>query len=117
MSKRHTGTAEKIVRPAVADRPDNADQDVDDSTLARSTDDLAGKRPQPKPQQAPHDQARCSASSLLWPFATGRIRLPAGAKTLFLPQRPYVEHPFGTLKAWMDATHFLTGPSTRSELR
>ena len=32
----------------------------------------------------------------LWPFATGRIRLPAGAKTLFLPQRPYI--PIGTLR-------------------
>src|ERR1700738_5375737 len=26
----------------------------------------------------------------LWPFASGRVRLPAGAKTLFLPQRPYM---------------------------
>jgi putative ATP-binding cassette transporter len=32
----------------------------------------------------------------LWPFATGLIRLPAGAKTLFLPQRPYM--PIGTLR-------------------
>jgi vitamin B12/bleomycin/antimicrobial peptide transport system ATP-binding/permease protein len=32
----------------------------------------------------------------LWPFAIGRIRLPAGAKTLFLPQRPYM--PMGTLR-------------------
>ncbi|MGA3306216.1 MAG: ABC transporter ATP-binding protein/permease [Stellaceae bacterium] len=32
----------------------------------------------------------------LWPFATGRIRLPANAKTLFLPQRPYM--PIGTLR-------------------
>jgi vitamin B12/bleomycin/antimicrobial peptide transport system ATP-binding/permease protein len=32
----------------------------------------------------------------LWPFATGNIRLPAGAKTLFLPERPYV--PIGTLR-------------------
>jgi putative ATP-binding cassette transporter len=32
----------------------------------------------------------------LWPFATGRIRLPAGAQTLFLPQRPYM--PIGTLR-------------------
>jgi putative ATP-binding cassette transporter len=32
----------------------------------------------------------------LWPFATGRIRLPAGAKTLFLPQRPYM--PIGSLR-------------------
>ncbi len=32
----------------------------------------------------------------LWPFATGRILLPAGARTLFLPQRPYM--PIGTLR-------------------
>jgi putative ATP-binding cassette transporter len=32
----------------------------------------------------------------LWPFATGCIRLPTGAKTLFLPQRPYM--PIGTLR-------------------
>jgi putative ATP-binding cassette transporter len=32
----------------------------------------------------------------LWPFATGHIRLPAGATTLFLPQRPYM--PIGTLR-------------------
>lgn len=32
----------------------------------------------------------------LWPFAAGRIRLPAGVSTLFLPQRPYM--PIGTLR-------------------
>jgi vitamin B12/bleomycin/antimicrobial peptide transport system ATP-binding/permease protein len=32
----------------------------------------------------------------LWPFATGRITLPASATTLFLPQRPYM--PIGTLR-------------------
>lgn len=32
----------------------------------------------------------------LWPFASGSIRLPAGAKMLFLPQRPYF--PIGTLR-------------------
>jgi vitamin B12/bleomycin/antimicrobial peptide transport system ATP-binding/permease protein len=32
----------------------------------------------------------------LWPFATGCIELPAGATTLFLPQRPYM--PIGTLR-------------------
>ncbi|MGC2411576.1 MAG: ABC transporter ATP-binding protein/permease [Stellaceae bacterium] len=32
----------------------------------------------------------------LWPFATGRIRVPAGATTLFLPQRPYM--PIGSLR-------------------
>jgi putative ATP-binding cassette transporter len=32
----------------------------------------------------------------LWPFATGHIRLPAGARTLFLPQQPYM--PIGSLR-------------------
>lgn len=39
----------------------------------------------------------------LWPFATGHIRRPAGATTLFLPQRPYL--PIGRLRAalWFPA--------------
>jgi putative ATP-binding cassette transporter len=39
----------------------------------------------------------------LWPFATGHIRLPTGATTLFLPQRPYI--PIGSLRAalWFPA--------------
>ena len=32
-------------------------------------------------------------------------------------RRATVEHPFGTLKAWMGATHFKPGPSKRSEQR
>jgi putative ATP-binding cassette transporter len=32
----------------------------------------------------------------LWPFSTGHVHLPAGATTLFLPQRPYM--PIGTLR-------------------
>lgn len=32
----------------------------------------------------------------LWPFGRGRIDLPAGARVLFLPQKPYL--PIGTLK-------------------
>jgi putative ATP-binding cassette transporter len=32
----------------------------------------------------------------LWPFGRGRIRLPADARVLFLPQKPYL--PVGTLK-------------------
>jgi vitamin B12/bleomycin/antimicrobial peptide transport system ATP-binding/permease protein len=45
----------------------------------------------------------------LWPFATGRIRLPAGAKMLFLPQRPYM--PIGTLREalWFPAPPALGG--------
>ncbi len=38
----------------------------------------------------------CRVLAGLWPFATGRILLPVGARTLFLPQRPYV--PIGTLR-------------------
>jgi putative ATP-binding cassette transporter len=39
----------------------------------------------------------------LWPFSSGRICLPAGATTLFLPQRPYI--PLGSLRAalWFPA--------------
>ena len=33
----------------------------------------------------------------LWPFGTGTVRVPANAKILFLPQKPYL--PLGTLKA------------------
>jgi putative ATP-binding cassette transporter len=32
----------------------------------------------------------------IWPFGRGRVRLPAGARALFLPQRPYL--PLGTLR-------------------
>jgi putative ATP-binding cassette transporter len=32
----------------------------------------------------------------LWPWGSGSVRLPAGAKTAFLPQRPYL--PLGTLR-------------------
>jgi putative ATP-binding cassette transporter len=46
----------------------------------------------------------------LWPFATGRIRLPAGAKMLFLPQRPYM--PIGTLR---EALWFPAPPTLRRE--
>jgi vitamin B12/bleomycin/antimicrobial peptide transport system ATP-binding/permease protein len=33
----------------------------------------------------------------IWPFGQGRVRVPADAKVLFLPQRPYM--PLGTLAA------------------
>ena len=46
----------------------------------------------------------------LWPFATGLIRLPAGAKTLFLPQRPYL--PIGTLR---DSLWFPASPPSDRE--
>jgi putative ATP-binding cassette transporter len=46
----------------------------------------------------------------LWPFATGRIQLPAGATTLFLPQRAYM--PIGTLR---DAVWFPAKPPPGSD--
>jgi putative ATP-binding cassette transporter len=33
----------------------------------------------------------------LWPFGTGTVRVPANARILFLPQKPYL--PLGTLKS------------------
>ena len=33
----------------------------------------------------------------IWPFGAGRIEVPAGARMMFVPQRPYV--PIGTLRA------------------
>jgi putative ATP-binding cassette transporter len=32
----------------------------------------------------------------IWPFGRGHVRIPAGARTLFLPQKPYI--PIGTLR-------------------
>jgi putative ATP-binding cassette transporter len=32
----------------------------------------------------------------IWPFGKGRVRVPAGARVLFLPQKPYI--PIGTLR-------------------
>jgi putative ATP-binding cassette transporter len=32
----------------------------------------------------------------IWPFGEGRVRIPEGARALFLPQRPYL--PLGTLR-------------------
>jgi putative ATP-binding cassette transporter len=57
-----------------------------------------------KPQEAVllKGPSGCGKSTLfrvlagLWPYATGSIHLPAGASTLFLPQRPYM--PIGTLR-------------------
>jgi putative ATP-binding cassette transporter len=46
----------------------------------------------------------------LWPFAIGRMHLPAGAKTFFLPQRPYI--PMGTLR---DALWFPAPPPSGRE--
>jgi vitamin B12/bleomycin/antimicrobial peptide transport system ATP-binding/permease protein len=54
----------------------------------------------------------------IWPFGRGRVRIPVGARTLFLPQRPYL--PLGTLRRAvcypLDAAEVL-GESVRAALR
>ncbi|HET6619694.1 MAG TPA: ABC transporter ATP-binding protein/permease [Dongiaceae bacterium] len=46
----------------------------------------------------------------LWPFATGKLRIPKGARVLFLSQKPYL--PLGTLR---DVIAFPTEPGTFSD--
>ncbi len=46
----------------------------------------------------------------IWPFGKGRVRMPAGARVLFLPQRPYI--PIGTLR---DAVKYPDEHSTASD--
>lgn len=49
----------------------------------------------------------------IWPFARGEIRLPENAKTMFLPQRPYL--PMGSLR---EALYYPSGSSaSESRLR
>ena len=46
----------------------------------------------------------------LWPFGRGKVRIPQGAKVLFLPQKPYI--PVGTLK---EALCYPDRPETHSD--
>jgi putative ATP-binding cassette transporter len=46
----------------------------------------------------------------LWPFAKGKLRIPKGARVLFLSQKPYL--PLGTLR---DAVAFPSEPGTFSD--
>ena len=46
----------------------------------------------------------------IWPFGKGRVRVPAGARVLFLPQKPYI--PIGTLR---DAVTYPDEHSTASD--
>ena len=53
----------------------------------------------------------------LWPWGSGSVRLPAGAKIAFLPQRPYM--PLGTLRqvlCYPDAGETHTDDSLRQAL-
>ncbi|MFO1157668.1 MAG: ABC transporter ATP-binding protein/permease [Reyranellaceae bacterium] len=46
----------------------------------------------------------------IWPFGAGHVRVPAGARVLFLPQKPYI--PIGTLR---DAVKYPDEKSTASD--
>jgi putative ATP-binding cassette transporter len=46
----------------------------------------------------------------IWPFGSGHIRVPEGARVLFLPQKPYI--PIGTLR---DAVKYPDDKSTASD--
>jgi putative ATP-binding cassette transporter len=46
----------------------------------------------------------------IWPFGQGHVRVPAGARVLFLPQKPYI--PIGTLR---DAVKYPDEHSTASD--
>jgi putative ATP-binding cassette transporter len=46
----------------------------------------------------------------IWPFGAGHVRVPAGARVLFLPQKPYI--PIGTLR---DAVRYPDESSTASD--
>ena len=50
------------------------------------------------------------ALSGIWPFGQGHVRVPAGARVLFLPQKPYI--PIGTLR---DAVKYPDEHSTASD--
>ena len=46
----------------------------------------------------------------IWPFGNGQVRVPAGARVLFLPQKPYI--PIGTLR---DAVKYPDEQSTATD--
>ena len=48
----------------------------------------------------------------IWPFGSGQVHVPAGARVLFLPQKPYI--PIGTLR---DAVKYPDEQSTASDAR
>jgi putative ATP-binding cassette transporter len=47
----------------------------------------------------------------IWPFGSGHVRVPAGARVLFLPQKPYI--PIGTLR---DAVKYPDEHSTATDV-
>ncbi|WP_073053149.1 ABC transporter ATP-binding protein/permease [Kaistia soli] len=62
-----------------------------------SVDIVPGERLQIVDQTGAGRGALFSALAGLWPFGSGRIALPPGARTMFLPERPYI--PDGTLRS------------------
>jgi putative ATP-binding cassette transporter len=118
----HTAALGARIETAVQDTIDFQDVCVD---LPNGTPLLASVTLRLNPLEAVllKGPSGCGKSTLfrvlsgLWPFATGHIRLPAGVKMLFLPQRPYM--PIGTLREvlWFPAPPALDGDAeTRAVL-
>jgi len=100
---RAAATAGAGVHAATEERPDLALQDV---TLALPDGRVlvhdAGASIAPRDSVVITGPSGSGKSTLframagIWPFGSGRVRVPAGANALFLPQRPYL--PLGTLR-------------------
>lgn len=88
---------------AAADRPSLTLQDIEvalpDGRVLMSDVDLVVEPGQRLVIQGPSGSGKTTLFRVLaglWPFGKGTIRVPKGAKVLFLPQKPYI--PIGTLK-------------------
>jgi putative ATP-binding cassette transporter len=104
----------------IASQPGSADLTVDGLTLALPTGQLLLQNMNLvllRGQSTLISGASGSGKSTLfralagiWPFGSGQVRAPAGARELFLPQKPYI--PIGTLR---DAVKYPDEHSTASD--
>jgi vitamin B12/bleomycin/antimicrobial peptide transport system ATP-binding/permease protein len=104
----------------IASQAGSADLTVDGLTLALPTGQLLLQNMNlvlPRGRSTLISGASGSGKSTLfralagiWPFGSGHVRAPAGARELFLPQKPYI--PIGTLR---DAVKYPDEHSTASD--
>ena len=78
---------------------DDVEIDLPDGRVLLGNVDLSLERGRSALIQGPSGSGKTTLFRVIagiWPFGRGRIRLPADARMLFLPQRPYL--PLGTLR-------------------